>query len=107
MAWDSKGSMEEGTKPSDQEEGHYRWDRFWLRVREGEAARADYLAATRMLRALADREGIGFVELRAVHQRARNDPHPNAAGNVAMAENLYQYLLEHHGEALRAHRVGE
>lgn len=89
---------------TDCEEGHYRWDRSWFLIGPGPERKANYLAPTRLLREFAAREGIGFVEPRIPHQRARNDPHPNVAGNEAMAENLRRYLMEVYGSRLPRRR---
>ncbi|MFH0910107.1 MAG: SGNH/GDSL hydrolase family protein [Planctomycetota bacterium] len=90
---------------SDNEEGHYAWSRDWGEVKDDEAARRNYLSPGRLVRAFAPQNGIEFVENEVPHARARNDPHPNVAGNEAMAENLHRFLKERHGKELEAHRL--
>jgi len=90
---------------SDNDIGHYDWDLAWHRIAPGEEAKARFLGVTEQLAAFASVRGIGMVETVTPMMRARNDAHPNIAGNAAIAENLYRYLMAHHGEALAAHRA--
>jgi hypothetical protein len=90
---------------SDQERGLYEWERYWQRIAPGEEARRRYLAPTDALHDFAARERIGVIANTHPHQRARNDSHPNASGNVAMAENVLAYLLATQRDVLERHRV--
>jgi len=90
---------------SDQERGLYEWERYWQRIAPDEAARQRYLAPTDVLHDFAARERIGVIANTRVHQRARNDSHPNVDGNVAMAENVLSYLMETQRDALERHVV--
>jgi len=90
---------------SDNDIGHYDWDLSWYRIAPGEEAKARFLGVTARLAAFAADRGIGIVETVTPMTRARNDAHLNIAGNAAIAENLYRYLMTHHGEALAARRA--
>lgn len=78
---------------SDNEEGHYEWERYWHRIAPDSRSHVNYLSPTAALRRFCGSRGIGFVDLVVPHTRARNDPHPNAIGNAAMAENLRLFVL--------------
>lgn len=90
---------------SDHEEGLYEWERYWFRIAPEEQARRNFLAINGLLRGFSADNGIGFVEPRVIHTRARNDPHPNIQGNLAMAENLYRHLMSHRKAVLDSHRL--
>jgi lysophospholipase L1-like esterase len=85
---------------SEQDVGLYRWERKWFRLAPKADARRAYLAPTALLKEFAAAENIGFVENVEPCTRARNDSHPNARGYVAMAANVYRYLLREHAAAL-------
>jgi len=87
---------------SDHEMGRYRWERFWYRVPDGERARAAYLGPSARIRRFARANGILYVESPHEHVRSRNDMHPNVEGNVAMAENIREFLLAHYASELAA-----
>ncbi len=89
---------------SDNEIGHYRWERYWYRIKADEKSKNNYLAPTRLIRQFCKKNDIGFIKNIFIHTRARNDPHPNIEGNVAMASNIYRYLMERHAEEMRARR---
>lgn len=85
---------------SECDEGAYRWQREWYRIDPAPEFRARFLQPTEVIREFAAREGVGFVERRRPATRARNDPHPNAAGNAALAEDALEYLLRAHADTL-------
>ena len=85
---------------SDVEEGGCRWERQWFRIAPDPEARERYLAPARIVRTFAESSGIGFIDNREVHTRARNDMHPNIQGNRAMAENLLAYLKENYWDRM-------
>jgi lysophospholipase L1-like esterase len=89
---------------SDREDGAYDWDVSWYRVANEPRCRERYLEPTRIIQDYALAHGIGFIENEVKVVRARNDPHPSAAGNQAMAENIYRYLMAHNRAELEAHR---
>lgn len=89
---------------SDQEEGLYEWERYWYRIGPGAEIKANYLKPTSVLRDFASKYGIGFVENREKHVRARNDPHPNREGTRAMAANVYAYVVSRYRSRLDATR---
>ena len=86
------------------EQGQYAWERYWRRVAATDRARANFLAPGRLVERIARDLGCGVVEPVRAYERARNDPHPNLAGNRAMADSLHAYLAEHHAADLAAHR---
>ena len=47
---------------------------------------------------------IPFIEQTRTIKRARNDPHPNKEGYHAMAENIYDFLMENYKDELDSHR---
>lgn len=77
---------------TDAEIGLYRHYRHWHMIGPDDAAREAFLSFTDRLRQLAERLGVGFIEPTEPVERARNDNHPNAAGNRAMAENFYRFI---------------
>lgn len=89
---------------SDNDEGHYRWERYWFRIAPDADAREAYLAPSALLRAWCQGQGIHMVEPLGVVKRARNDPHPNVEGNRVIAESLYHFLTEKYGPELERHR---
>ena len=89
---------------SDNEMGHYLWERYWFRIRGDKESRENYLAPTRLIRTFSEQNDIEFIENTSIHQRARNDPHPNIAGNTAMASNIFEYLMKHYKKEMRFHK---
>ena len=90
---------------SDNEQGHYEWERHWLRISSDEKSKNNYFTPSDFLREYSNRNGIEFVDSVYPHTRARNDPHPNVAGNQAMAENLFLHLIQNHRVELERHRL--
>lgn len=80
---------------TDVDEGRWQWERFWGRVSPSPEARARYLHTNQLLRDFAAAASIPFAEPERVIQRARNDAHPNAAGNDAVADNILAALARH------------
>lgn len=77
---------------SDFDEGRWDWEMYWHHVDPSAEAKQRYFSINDDLRRLAAETGIGFVEPRLKSRRARNDAHPNAAGNDAIAENMLNGL---------------
>jgi len=73
--------------------GSYEWSRFWMRVAPEEQARKNYLAQAKLIEGFTLQHGIGFVPQVRKYTRARNDPHANPAGNQAMADDIFDYLI--------------
>ncbi len=89
---------------SEAEAGQYRWEVYWGRLADTERARRNFLSATDHIKNFARGRDIGFIENRREITRARNDPHPDIAGNMALADDLYDYLMEHYGARLPRYR---
>jgi len=70
------------------------WATYWYRRSPEETNRKNYLSHWRCLEDFTRQNNIGLIKNIHPHHRARNDPHPNIAGNVAMAKNIYEYLME-------------
>jgi len=81
---------------SDNEPGHYEWETYWFRIVDTAESRESYLAPNEMVRAFAVRHGIGFIPQKRKYLRCRNDPHPSPLGNEAVADDIFEYLIEHH-----------
>lgn len=90
---------------STHESGLYEWDRYWYAVAPGEERKAEYLSATRRIRAFALANGFGFVDNVRPYVRSRNNEHPNVAGNAAIAEDVYHYLKREHAAEMDRHPV--
>ncbi|MBI5163750.1 MAG: SGNH/GDSL hydrolase family protein [Magnetospirillum sp.] len=73
---------------TDFDDGRWQWERSWHHVPDDAATKARYLSTNDRLRAFAAAEGIAFAEPVHPVTRARNDAHPNAAGNRAIAANI-------------------
>lgn len=89
---------------STHETGLYEWDRYWYAVAPGAERKAEYLAPTRRIRAFALEKGFGFVDNVHVYVRSRNNEHVNVAGNAAIAEDVYLYLMREHAAEMDRHR---
>lgn len=85
---------------SDNEIGMYQWAVDWAMIEESPEAQRNYLSANEKLKELCRRNDIGFITHNRIHDRARNDAHPNAAGNEAMADNIIDFLKSEHGDLL-------
>ena len=85
---------------SDQEEGHYNWLRYWHRISRDPMTKKRYYMHVDHLREFAQANNIGFVESRRKIQRALRDPHPDIIGNIAMAENILEFVLSNFSERL-------
>ncbi|MBF0353710.1 MAG: SGNH/GDSL hydrolase family protein [Alphaproteobacteria bacterium] len=81
---------------SDHEQGYYDWQRYWYRISSDDAARQAFFAVNDHLISFSRQIGVEFVPLTRPHPRFRLDPHPNEQGHEAMAQNLFDYLLERH-----------
>ncbi len=77
---------------TDFDDGRWQWELFWRHVEPNDAARQRFLDPNQHLRRIAAETGLGFIEpIRAV-ARARNDAHPSAEGNAAIAGNIFDHL---------------
>ena len=76
--------------------GSYEWKTYWFRVFDNEENRKNYLAPHEIIREFALNHGIGFISQRRKYLRYRNDPHPSPLGYQAMADNIFDYLMEYH-----------
>ena len=85
---------------SDNEIGMYRWATSWAMTEDSPEALENYMSSNKVLKDFCEQVGIGFIPHKHVHQRARNDAHPNEIGNEAMADNILDYLQAEHRELL-------
>jgi lysophospholipase L1-like esterase len=76
------------------EAGAYAWQVAWYRVEDTPRNRELYLSHIKLLAEIAQREHAWMIPNRRVYQRARNDSHPNARGNQAIADDIYDFLRE-------------
>jgi len=83
---------------------HFEWNVYWCRLSGDATSRDNFLQYCRILREYASENSIGFIENRRLYQFARNDPHPNIAGNQAMAEDIYDFLMEDNQSELEPYR---
>lgn len=90
---------------SDCEVGHYRWEVSWGLTEDSPASQAAHLSPTATIATFAAENGIGMVENHTLVPRYDNDPHPNVAGNQAMAQNIFDYLQTHWATELAACRA--
>ena len=79
---------------TDQESGRYNWDRSWLRVADGDLAKAQFFELNVFLQEMADRIDADFIPTPVPHERGKFDSHANAKGNEAIAENIYLYIKQ-------------
>ena len=86
------------------EEGQYDWDRSWYRVSDDQASKVNSLSHIAVLKSAMSKLGIDVIGNTKPYQRARNDPHPNAQGNQAMADDIFEYLLTRN-DFLKRHDV--
>lgn len=86
------------------EQGSYEWEISWYRVRNDPASQANYLDHIRAIKAAMRGAGVDVIENRRVYRRARNDHHANVEGNLAMAEDILDYLMRHRKHELDAYR---
>jgi hypothetical protein len=90
---------------SENDLGHYEWEVYWGRVEDSNNARENYLSPTTLIKEFAQREKIAVVPNRNKYARARNDPHPNIMGNMAMAKDLYIFLKENYLDKLEQYKI--
>jgi lysophospholipase L1-like esterase len=88
------------------ETGWYDWNVSWHKFKPGEETKSGTLAHIDHLKQIARRAGAQLIENRRVYVRSRNDPHPNEAGNLAMAEDIAESILASHRQGLESHRIG-
>ena len=82
---------------STHERGQFEWDRFWFHVPD----RLDrYLLLNEPIREWAQSRQVDFLLPERPIVRARNDPHPNRAGNHVMADTLARFLEDRYGPRL-------
>ena len=90
---------------SDQEDGLYQWSVYRGHISPDPKYRQYFLSPNDILKGFASSNGMGYVDHRFQHLRTMSDPHSNAAGNYAMAMNLYQFILNNYGGTLKAGRA--
>jgi lysophospholipase L1-like esterase len=70
----------------------YRWEVSWYKVEDTPRNRELYLSHVALLKEIAEREHAWMIPNRRLYERARNNGHPNARGNQAIADDIYDFL---------------
>ena len=78
----------------DQDQGHYEWLRYWVRIGGGAIVKERYYSWANKIEELANELKIDFIPNNKKIERAHRDPHPNESGNQVMAENLFDFIIE-------------
>ena len=89
---------------SEHEEGYYQWQMFWHRYHSSEEAKEIYLKPTSLVKQWAKDNGVGFADMIAPIERARNDPHPNNKGYEIKAESIYRHIKSKYANQIERHR---
>jgi len=76
------------------EGGSYAWDAGWHRVEDTPRNRELYLSHIKLLAGIAEREHAWMIPNRRVIEAAHNNAHPNARGNQAIADDIYDFLRQ-------------
>jgi hypothetical protein len=92
---------------SENDLGEYEWNTHWFRLANDDETRRVWLQPTDLLREFAEQRGIGFVPQRRKYTRWHNDPHPDIAGNEAMASDIFDYLTTKFAGELMAFRSAQ
>lgn len=85
--------------------GQFEWGLSWHRFRDDGQTRRNWMKPYRILEEYAQKNNIGFINQVRPYQRARNDPHPNIDGNIAIAEDMLDYLRKHHQFDLEPYQI--
>lgn len=88
----------------DPEKGLYEWCRYWFRVSGDEKSKSNFLSYYRIIKDFSSHNGIYCVENLEKVKRARNDSHPNMAGNEAIAQNIYLFLMKYYKDGLQKYK---
>lgn len=83
------------------DQGHVEWELSWYRLADTVEARQNYLSHIQILQSLPE-HGVELIPNLRSYARARNDPHPNAAGNQAMAKDIEDYVMKRYPKRLTA-----
>jgi lysophospholipase L1-like esterase len=76
------------------EVGAYAWEVSWQRVKDTPRNKELYLSHAKLLAGIAEREHAWMIPNRRVLERGHNDAHPDAQGNQAIADDIYDFLRE-------------
>jgi len=76
------------------EAGAYAWEAGWYRVEDTPRNRELYLSHAKLLAEIANREHTWMIPNRRVIEGGHNNSHPNARGNQAIADDIYDFLRE-------------
>ena len=82
------------------ERGRFNWESFWCKIPPTKKRFQNFIQHLKRLESLAKKNEIGFIQHIRPVSRARNDPHPNDEGNLALADSIYNYLLENYSPQL-------
>jgi len=100
------------------ESGMLAWEKYWNRIREsqngeivvewqGREYALRYGRHIERLEQIASRLDVLFIANRRSYTRFIHNPHPNAEGNVHMAEDIFQFLTIHPRTAVMLDRCRE
>jgi lysophospholipase L1-like esterase len=87
------------------EEGEFEWEVYWFRIKDDVTSKSNWLRPRQFVKEYAKNHNIGFIDNIRPYQRARNDPHPTISGYNAMAEDIYDYLMQNHKAELERYRI--
>jgi hypothetical protein len=76
------------------EAGSYAWEVAWYKLKDTPRNRDLFVSHVKLLAGIAEREHAWMIPNRRIYQRARNNPHPNALGYQAMADDIYDFLRQ-------------
>ena len=89
---------------SDNNVSLYNWNVYWGRKEASDRAKKNYLAVSDSINKFCSKNGIYFINNYYEVDRSRNDYHPNIKGNIAMANNIYRFLMEKYYYELENYR---
>jgi lysophospholipase L1-like esterase len=76
------------------EAGEYAWEAAWYRVEDTSRNRELYVSHVQLLAEIAEREHAWMISNCRVIERTHNNSHPDARGNQAIADDIYDFLRE-------------
>jgi len=77
--------------------GQFKWQLAWYRTKNNEQNKTEWLSHLQVIQDLMNQIGVQVIQPKREYLRARNDSHPNAEGNEAMAEDIMDYVLRTEG----------
>ncbi len=89
---------------SSTEFAHYHWLRSWYWINPSEEAKMNSQQHFDILRDKTGKINVDYIENTQPYPRAKNDPHINAKGNKALADDIYKYLISKKKSELEVYR---